>query len=352
VLPLPAAYRRAHADLRQAIAGEREQRIANEEHLARLRAGVEAWNIWRKEHPDFVPNLQGAHLNVENLGWADLHEARLDGANLGWTDLNKADLSWTNLKGARLGGGRFKEAYLKGATFKGADLTGANFEDANLTGADLFGADLKEARFEKADFLGANFERAHLIKADLRGAYLHGANLERAILSETVFADVDLNKIKGLEACKHFGPSVLDHRTLQRLGHLPLVFLRGCGLPDRLIDYLPSLLEEAIHFYSCFISYSSKDDAFVQRLHADLQNNGVRCWFASHDLPMGAKTWDAIDEAIRLRDKVLLILSKNAIASDWVEDEVTKGFAEERRRNQLVLFPVRIDDTVMKTGEA
>jgi hypothetical protein len=130
-----------------------------------------------------------------------------------------------------------------------------------------------------------------------------------------------------------------------------LAFLRGCGLPDRLIDYLPSLLEEAIQYYSCFISYSSKDEAFAKRLHADLQNTGVRCWFAPHDLPIGAKTWDAIDAAIRVRDKLLLVLSKNAITSDWVEDEVSKAFAEERRRNQLVLFPVRIDGTVMMTSE-
>jgi hypothetical protein len=78
----------------------------------------------------------------------------------------------------------------------------------------------------------------------------------------------------------------------------------------------------------------------------------VRCWFAPHDLPIGAKTWDTIDEAIRLRDKVLLILSRNAIESDWVEDEVTKALAEEKSRNQLVLLPIRLDDTVMKTTEA
>jgi hypothetical protein len=50
----------------------------------------------------------------------------------------------------------------------------------------------------------------------------------------------------------------------------------------------------------------------------------VRCWFAPHDLPIGAKTWDAIDAAIRVRDKLLLILSKNAITSNWVKDEVSK----------------------------
>ena len=53
-----------------------------------------------------------------------------------------------------------------------------------------------------------------------------------------------------------------------------------------------------------------------------------------------------------MRDKVLLILSKHAIESDWVEDEVTKAFAEERTRKQLVLFPVRLDDAVIKTTEA
>jgi hypothetical protein len=35
-----------------------------------------------------------------------------------------------------------------------------------------------------------------------------------------------------------------------------------------------------------------------------------------------------------------------------VEDEVLKAFAEERKRGEIVLFPVRLDDAVMDTGEA
>jgi hypothetical protein len=42
-----------------------------------------------------------------------------------------------------------------------------------------------------------------------------------------------------------------------------------------------------------------------------------------------------------LRDKALLILSEHSIKSDWVEDEVTTGFEEERKREQIVLFPIR-----------
>jgi chaperonin GroEL len=61
----------------------------------------------------------------------------------------------------------------------------------------------------------------------------------------------------------------------------------------------------------------------------------VRCWFAPHDMKIGAKILDTLDEAIRLRDKVLLVLSEASIASDWVEDEVTKAFAEDYDREKL-----------------
>ena len=53
---------------------------------------------------------------------------------------------------------------------------------------------------------------------------------------------VDLTSIIGLETCIHPGPSIIDHRTLQNSKQLPLSFLRGIGLPDSLIAYLPSLL--------------------------------------------------------------------------------------------------------------
>jgi|SRR5215471_10136280 len=280
--------------------------MANDEQVAILKKDVAAWNRWRLENP-------------------------LDGADLTWADLTDADLTAANLT----------EAHLTGANLTGADLT-----DADLTGADLTGADLTDA-----DLTGADLTRANLSAADLAHAKLTGANLSETELLETVFGSTTLTQVKGLDRCYHAGPSIIDFETLKS-SPLPVAFLRGVGLPDKLIDYLPALLNEAIQFYSCFISYSSKDQAFAERLHADLQNKGVRCWFAPHDMPIGAKIIDAIDEAIRLRDKVLLILSQGAIASDWVEGEVTRALDEERKRKNVVLFPVRIDDAVMQTSEA
>src|SRR5579885_1002223 len=45
----------------------------------------------------------------------------------------------------------------------------------------------------------------------------------------------------------------------------------------------------AARHHSCFISYSSKDDALAQRLYADLKAHGVDCWFAPHDMKIGAR---------------------------------------------------------------
>jgi hypothetical protein len=232
------------------------------------------------------------------------------------------------------------------------NLSLADLRDANLSGANLSGAILSGAIMIRANMSEATLRGATLRGTNLRSTNLRGVDLAHAQLYETNFADVDLASVIGLDTCYHWGPSSIDLRTLQKSGPLPLAFLRGVGLPDIFIDYLPSLLNQAIQHYSCFISYSTQDQEFSDRLYADLQNKGVRCWFAPHDLRIGKKILDAIDTAIRLRDRVLLILSEHSINSDWVEDEVTAGFEEERKRGEEVLFPIRIDDAVMKTKEA
>jgi hypothetical protein len=121
-----------------------------------------------------------------------------------------------------------------------------------------------------------------------------------------------------------------------------LAFLRGCGFPDTLIDYIPSLVGSAIQLYSCFISYSTRDQDFANRLHADLQDKGVRCWFAPHKIQGGKKIHEQIDEAIRLYDKLLLILSPDSMSSEWVRTEIANARAREIREKRQMLFPISL----------
>jgi len=96
------------------------------------------------------------------------------------------------------------------------------------------------------------------------------------------------------------------------------------------------------HFYSCFISYSSKDQEFADRLHKDLQTKGVRCWFAPHDIQSGLKIHEQIDEAIRVSDKLLLILSSASMRSGWVSTEISKARKRERKEKRQMLFPISV----------
>jgi len=113
-----------------------------------------------------------------------------------------------------------------------------------------------------------------------------------------------------------------------------------------------SLAGTPIEFYSCFISYSTKDQEFAERLHADLQAKGVRCWFAEEDLKIGDRFQEKIEESIRWHDKLLLVLSENSIRSPWVEREVQAAFEREHKSKKLVLFPIRLDEAVMETTKA
>lgn len=72
--------------------------MANEEHLAILKQGVEVWNRWRKEHPSIEPVLSGADLRHAYLREADLSGVNLTRADLRHTYLRDADLRGADLR--------------------------------------------------------------------------------------------------------------------------------------------------------------------------------------------------------------------------------------------------------------
>jgi hypothetical protein len=306
--------------------------MANPQHIEILKQGVEVWNRWRNINPQIIPdigraNLQDAELSNANFVKVNFLDADLRRANLDSACLMYADLGHTNLSGASLNGTDLRNAILGFAFISGADLSSANLHKAYLRNATL-----KETYLEKTDF-------------------------NKAQMSYTTISGIDLSKTINLDSVSHSGPSSIDIQTIYKShGDIPDIFLRGCGLPEAFIVQIPALVAaiKPIQFYSCFISYSSKDEEFVKRLYADLQSESVRCWFAPEDLKIGEKFRVRIDESIRLYDKLLLVLSENSVASEWVEKEVETAFEKEREQKKTVLFPVRLDDAVMdiKTGWA
>jgi hypothetical protein len=299
--------------------------MGNPEHIATLKRGVSAWNKWRLSQLNqaLIKAVLPTPDTMAYLNGADFGLRQLSGVQLFTTDLTDTSFSHAFLVSANFG---------TFTLYRGKDRRSITAAPARLTRTNLEGAILYEATFETCSLVDVDFSHA--------------------LLGHTRFFNVSLAQAKGLESCEHAGPSYLDYRTLLKSGTLPTPFLRGCGFPDGIIEYLPSLLNQPIQFYSCFISYSSKDEEFAERLHADLQDKGIRCWYAPEDMRIGDKFRVRIEESIHLHDKLLVVLSENSIRSPWVEDEVEAGLERERREGAQVLFPIRLDDAVMKTDQA
>lgn len=96
--------------------------------------------------------------------------------------------------------------------------------------------------------------------------------------------------------------------------------------------------------YSCFISYSTKDEDFAKRLHSRMRDEGLRVWYSPEDIKGGQKLVEQIDQAIRVYEKLLLVLSPNSMNSEWVKTEIRKTRKIEIKEGQRKLFPIRLVD--------
>jgi uncharacterized protein YjbI with pentapeptide repeats len=132
--------------------------MANPEHLALVRSGVEALNRFCAAHEDVALDLDGADLHGLDLRNARLQSARLTGADLSGADLSNA---------------RLNSAILRAANLRDADLRGANMHRADLTGADLRGA--------KFETIGVGGQRVCISPASFEGVHWERDELERVI---------------------------------------------------------------------------------------------------------------------------------------------------------------------------
>jgi hypothetical protein len=221
--------------------------MANPDHLAILKQGVPAWNKWRGDHPKVRGDFKKASFFEAPLRMCDFRLCDLRGCNF-----DHADLKHSSFRRAKLGGASFHET---------------NLSDVDLADADLSTLDLSVALFAHTNLCNAKLSAAGLWGARFISTQLAGTDFSNAHIGYAQFDDVDLSLAVRLDCIEFRGPCTLGFDTIIRSNNrIPITFLRGCGLPQQLITYLPTLLKQPIEFYSCFISYSTKNQEFADRV--------------------------------------------------------------------------------------
>jgi uncharacterized protein YjbI with pentapeptide repeats len=293
--------------------------MANQQQLRLLTDRVRTWNRWYRQHshirPDFrLAVLPDAHLSAAQLQRADFHHANLRGAFLSQANLRQADLS---------------EADLSFAHLAHADLSHANLSRANLSFADLSSTNLNQTLFKET--------------------ILTQTRLHHALLRETVFTHVDLSTVIGLESVYYLAPSSIGTDTLSLSGStLPQRFLQQTNTHENLLTSILEQKKATFDYATTFLSYASEDYLFARQLHDDLTEAGVWCWFAPISLKAGDYWRARIDQGIKQCDKLLVILSANALTSEWVRYEVQVARQKERKLTTPVIVPLCLDPEISK----
>lgn len=89
-----------------------------------------------------------------------------------------------------------------------------------------------------------------------------------------------------------------------------------------------------------FVSYSTKDKAFVSELVSYLKNENLSVWIDEGEILPGDRIRDKIHQGIFDARYLVVVLSENSIESDWVQVELDAALLKEFRDKEVFVIPV------------
>jgi NDP-sugar pyrophosphorylase family protein len=89
-----------------------------------------------------------------------------------------------------------------------------------------------------------------------------------------------------------------------------------------------------------FVSYSSVDKKQVKRLVKDLRAAGVDTWFDEREIRTGEPVTAKVQAGLTQSDYLAVWLTKNAVASGWVEREWQSRYSDEIKQGRTIILPL------------
>ncbi len=95
---------------------------------------------------------------------------------------------------------------------------------------------------------------------------------------------------------------------------------------------------------SVFISHASKNFKLADEVRGFLERQGISCWIAPRDIPVGQQYGAAIIEAIRECTVTLLVLTEESNRSKPVANEIERAFSYQK-----TIIPIRLREVAPST---
>jgi len=94
----------------------------------------------------------------------------------------------------------------------------------------------------------------------------------------------------------------------------------------------------------CFLSHNSKDKHLVRQVATSLYTFGIEVWFDEWEVLPGDSITVKIEEGLKKSSHLVVFLSKAAIESSWVKEEMNVALYHAISSRKMKVIPVILED--------
>jgi hypothetical protein len=89
-----------------------------------------------------------------------------------------------------------------------------------------------------------------------------------------------------------------------------------------------------------FLCHSSQDKGFVKRLALDLKRRSIAVWFDAWEIGVGDSITEKVGNAIQDSGWLAVVLTRNSVASSWVQRELSSALMREFEEKRVFILPI------------
>lgn len=107
-----------------------------------------------------------------------------------------------------------------------------------------------------------------------------------------------------------------------------------------------SIIREEFQIYEkpkVFISYATKDIKIVRKIVYKLLEENIDIWFDENEIKPGDSIVNKINNGLFVTNVVLIVLTKNALESNWVNIEINSAFSSLMSNDNVKIIPLILE---------